>query len=144
MNILHKSEVHDHVKKITTTHCYNNANNTDTDTNGAMSVNMNNDYINCLSAKFPNIDDNNTNDYIFTRDATGTVVGVVSSLNVPRNEIVYVETRHAITGIVFHRELRFKKDVEKYFTSSWVPHPDFPSAHRDEDENTTTHYTIFE
>ena len=145
MSIFDNSEVKDVVNQnITTTHHYDIANNTDTDNNGAASVNMNNDYIKSISANLLNTNDDNTNEYIFTRDATGTVVGVVSTLKVPRNEIVHVETRHAITGVVFHRELRFKKDVEKYFTSSWIPHPDFPRAHRDEDENTTTHYTILE
>ena len=78
---------------------------------------------------------------VFTRDCTGTVVGVSSSLNIPRNQLVLVETRHARTGTIFHWELRFKNDVSKFFTSTWEPHPDFASAHRDDDENTTTHYT---
>ena len=99
----------------------------------------------------PNVDDDHkfrdfnvtATDYIYTRDMTGTVVGVSSTFNVPRHQIVLVETRHAFTGVVYHRELRFKNDVSKFFTSTWDPHPDFPSAHRDIDENTTTHYRVF-
>jgi hypothetical protein len=83
-------------------------------------------------------------DYIYTRDSTGTVVGISTTFNVPRHQLVYVETRHAISGVVFHSELRFKKDVEKYFTHTWEPHPDYPHVHFDRDENTTTHFLVLE
>ena len=80
--------------------------------------------------------------YVYTRDSpgAGTIIGVSLVSLVHRENLVYVETRHAIFGIVLHSEVQFKKDVQKFFTSSWHPHPDFPHAHYDIDENTTTHY----
>jgi len=81
-------------------------------------------------------------EHVYTRDCTGTVVRVSSALNIPMSQLVVVETRHASTGAIFHCELRFKNDVSKFFTSTWDPNPDFPSAHRDDDENTTTQYTF--
>jgi hypothetical protein len=83
-------------------------------------------------------------DHIYTRDTTGTVVGVSTTFNVHRKQLVYVETRHAISGLLLHSELRFKKDVEMFFTCHWQPNPDFPHAHFDRDENTTTHYRLLE
>lgn len=79
-------------------------------------------------------------EYVYSRDSTGTVVRVSNSNNIPINQLFLVLTRQSSTGIVLHRELRLKKDVHKFFTSNWDPHPDFPITIRDEDENTTTHY----
>jgi hypothetical protein len=79
--------------------------------------------------------------HVYTRDSTGTVVKVTSSDNIPLNELVLVVTQHASTGAVLYRELRFKIDVINFFTGTSDPHLDFSSAHYDEDENTTTHYT---
>jgi hypothetical protein len=80
-------------------------------------------------------------EHVYSRDSTGTVVRVSNSNNIPMNQLFLVLTRQSSTGVVLHRELRLKKDVYKFFTSTWDPHPDFPSTHQDEDENTTTHYT---
>ena len=101
------------------------------------------DYIHCLSAMFPNSDDDPV-EHIYTKDHNGRVVGVETSFKVPRNEIVHVETRNATTGEVLHAEVRYKKDVDKYFTKDGDPNPDFPEAHHNTDDNETYHYRVLQ
>ena len=44
------------------------------------------DYVNCLSSIFPNTDDNPV-EYVYTRDATGRVVSMVTRLKVTQNKV---------------------------------------------------------
>ena len=81
--------------------------------------------LDCLSHVFPNSEDDPV-EYLYTRNSSGRVVSVDTRFKVPRDQIVCVETRDAMSGEVLESIFRFKKDIAAYFTEVGKPHPPYP------------------